>query len=655
MSKTKKIIIIVVCVILGLGLISTISSCRQEFNKVVKIKTVEDFMEISYQYGKDTNKQNKYILKNDLDFSGVTYTNPLMTLELGDSIAENEFQHVFDGNGHTIKNLTITGKYASLFGALGEDAQVLNLKLENVNITGEQIGAIFGASHEDTSMHTGVIKNVEVVSGTIGDGTTSIVGGIGGNAPGKVNIEDCVNRATINCKTFGGGMLGYAYQPGLNNNTNYGEIKSTKDYAADNHTKGAVGGIIGDLRITSLYNDEYTVANQKNYGTINAGELNYAGGVIGYVSYAPYWASGDTPKLKVTNCVNEGSISAKEYAGGIIGMGAGVYDDGPAIDYIDFNSCTNKASVYANRFTGGIVGSTVSCTNFKDCKNLANAEAKVGGGYKVGGIVGEVLKTRRTNRTATFENCENAMTIELGHQTQYQSVSAFQYASGICGFVEDGVSTEFKTCSNSGNLKTYETISINATQSSYYYLGGIVGYVKNSKIQYCSNSGNIEGNQYVGGIASKLEQSQDLDFYRNSNNGNIVAGSKGTSIYGMYVGCLVGEISFANGVKIIIMNGSNTGDIYLFNKTILAGGLVGNMSYDNTVDELTATVQLDNNQLDFTYYVYPNGNTVSYYNAVGSENMATTDAIIEALKAHNTDFTTAESSTANVDVNVVIG
>ena len=50
----------------------------------------------------------------------------------------------FDGNGHTISNLTVNGWKAGLFGYLG-GGFIKNLTLKNVNLTGAQVGAFAGA------------------------------------------------------------------------------------------------------------------------------------------------------------------------------------------------------------------------------------------------------------------------------------------------------------------------------------------------------------------------------------------------------------------------------------------------------------------------------------------------------------------------------
>ena len=69
-----------------------------------------------------------YALGQDIDASGfeITKSNPCWAQASG-------FVGTFDGNGHTISNLKVTGGQG-LFGALGADARVQNVKFENLHV-----------------------------------------------------------------------------------------------------------------------------------------------------------------------------------------------------------------------------------------------------------------------------------------------------------------------------------------------------------------------------------------------------------------------------------------------------------------------------------------------------------------------------------------
>ena len=92
------------------------------------IYTVADFLDIGGRLIHDqdnfTNKHFK--LMNDLDFTGVPYT-PIGTT------MTNYFNGVFDGNNHTIKNVSINNNYLynGVFGVIGPKGNVLNLNVKN--------------------------------------------------------------------------------------------------------------------------------------------------------------------------------------------------------------------------------------------------------------------------------------------------------------------------------------------------------------------------------------------------------------------------------------------------------------------------------------------------------------------------------------------
>src|SRR5690625_4940338 len=92
-----------------------------------------------------------YKLGADIDLSG--YDN-------WDQIGKNfgtAFQGTFDGDGHTIKNLTIIGNESNvgLFGYVlstkGYSPVIKNIQLENIHVTGNQnVGGLIGRVNYDT-------------------------------------------------------------------------------------------------------------------------------------------------------------------------------------------------------------------------------------------------------------------------------------------------------------------------------------------------------------------------------------------------------------------------------------------------------------------------------------------------------------------------
>lgn len=137
------------------------------------------------------------ILENDIDMTGVTWE-PVKATHPND----NYFRGTFNGNGHTISNLTVNNENKDEQGFIARlnDGAVKNLTLENVNITGkDNIGAVVGES-------SGKIYCCQVIGGSV-TGAFS-VGGIAGYA--SSNIYACSATCSVTGSQNIGGIAGYS-------------------------------------------------------------------------------------------------------------------------------------------------------------------------------------------------------------------------------------------------------------------------------------------------------------------------------------------------------------------------------------------------------------------------------------------------------------
>ena len=84
------------------------------------------------------NLSGNYILGGDIDLSGV-WASGEGWFPIGNFDAEGGYRGKFDGNGHTISNLTINrpeAEYQGLFGCLGHGAIVRNLNIVGGSVHG---------------------------------------------------------------------------------------------------------------------------------------------------------------------------------------------------------------------------------------------------------------------------------------------------------------------------------------------------------------------------------------------------------------------------------------------------------------------------------------------------------------------------------------
>ena len=174
---------------------------------------------VSVTFGKKTVSAPLYYRLNaDLDFTGVEKLTPIGT-------NSDPFRGYFDGNGHTISNLsytTSTEGRAGLFGMLS-GATVKNLTLQNASIilgtksnvsgSGLEYGLLAAYSKDSVIDNCHVTGNIEFMLNvnTTGSSTADIGGIVGSLTGGKILSSSFTG--TIDARysqVFVGGIVGYA-------------------------------------------------------------------------------------------------------------------------------------------------------------------------------------------------------------------------------------------------------------------------------------------------------------------------------------------------------------------------------------------------------------------------------------------------------------
>lgn len=184
----------------------------------------------------------------------------------------NAYTGIFDGNGHTITGLTVTGSndYAGLFGRIGSGGTVKNVKLEGVKIESDNdmssVGGVAGDSYD------GNIENCSV-SGSV-SGNNGTAGGVVGNQQ-KGSITGCSSSATVNAGIAAGGVAG-----GTNSGASLTGCYATGDVTLVSNDIGTcyAGGVVGNNGSSSTLKACYawgSVTGSKSSGTV------YVGGVTG--------------------------------------------------------------------------------------------------------------------------------------------------------------------------------------------------------------------------------------------------------------------------------------------------------------------------------------------------------------------------------------
>lgn len=335
-------------------------------------------------------------LMNDIDMSSIENWDPL------NPDGQYDLGIVFDGGGHSLKNLKSKGKhYSSLFGVLyGKCYNVKFVDAEIVSASNSGAGIIGG--YIGTGGKPAIVSEVEA-SGTITcNGKGQSVGGLGGNAR-EATIENCTVNVTVrnpmgdgSNRTASGGIVGKTIESdvkikncivrgvveitkGINNTYTGGivgwqsaagaEITGCEVYATVKSAGERVGGIVGHYQ-------GGTLSGCKFYGEVNAA-TQYAGGIAGITS----------SESVIENCLSSGKIVCKNYVGGIVGMNENT---------LAVRRCESSSTINCSDNVGGILGISKNdkVATIEDCVFSGNMTA----GQRVGGIVGDLVKGSSVRR-----------------------------------------------------------------------------------------------------------------------------------------------------------------------------------------------------------------------------------------------------------------
>ncbi len=183
------------------------------YPQTIEINSKEEFL----AFVKDINsnghlrQDNTYLLNTDIDLSGIDLSpigrneKPYYSNMISNSFDEG-FNCIFDGQGHTISNLTIryseeNGMYNGLFSIIGENGVVKNLNIENAFVapTDNNTSAMKHGTGILAGKSIGYIENC-TVNGSVNG--IYLTGGLCGIIAGTV--KDC----TVNADVYGSSNTG---------------------------------------------------------------------------------------------------------------------------------------------------------------------------------------------------------------------------------------------------------------------------------------------------------------------------------------------------------------------------------------------------------------------------------------------------------------
>jgi type II secretion system protein G len=336
----------------------------------------------------DYPRDGQYILMAQLDLSDYENWAPIGN-------ESKPFIGKFNGNNYVISNLIINSdkNYIGLFGHTKGNAEITDLGLENVDVTGyKHVGGLVGYNNSsiencyatgkvtgnftDTGglvgINKGTVKNCYAISTIIGEMS---LGGLVGTNNTSAAIENCYSTSEVTGNTCNiGNLAGY-------NNGSITNCYATGKATGNDKTGGLVGcnhssGTIEDCYATS----EVTGNNQNTGGLVGeslgsiknsyaTGEVfgtnNNTGGLVGY----------NNSSAAIEDCHATGKVTGSGYIGGLVG-----YNSSNAT----IKNSYATGEVTGNDRTGGLAGYNYSGT-IEDCYAIGN----VTGEDYVGGFVGQ--------------------------------------------------------------------------------------------------------------------------------------------------------------------------------------------------------------------------------------------------------------------------
>ena len=254
-----------------------------------QIATAQDLVDL----GDNPNDYDKhFILTAEIDLSGYTFNQAIIAPDTEPSspgfFHGTVFSGSFDGNGHSILNLVITGRaYLGLFGQIGSQAKASNLGIVDVDVIS------IGADHDNIGGLVG--ENFGSVVNCYSSGTVTgeaYVGGLVGVNSGSIRTS--FSTGTV-IGGLAGGLMGYSWGGTITASYSTGTVTGVSD----------VGGLVGSN--SGSITTSYSTGNVTGNGGV--------GGLVG-ISFDSITASYST-----------GSVTGFDDVGGLVGsdwFGTGV-------------------------------------------------------------------------------------------------------------------------------------------------------------------------------------------------------------------------------------------------------------------------------------------------------------------------------------------
>ncbi|WP_307023439.1 beta strand repeat-containing protein, partial [Ancylobacter polymorphus] len=305
------------------------SEAAPSVNGVVSIANAHQLQLVS------ANLSGTYLLSADIDASATSGTNAAGIWSAAGFVpigGSQSFTGRFDGNGHTISNLTINRPdsiYVGLFGVV-TNAVIRGVGLVGGSIAGDvYVGGLIGRDDGSTVSSAYSTANVSgrgVIGGLVGRASNAVydnlyaTGTVTANegAGGLIGYADgtTIDRSYASGTVSGGGVVGGLIGT-LLNGSNAGLL--TRSYATGAVSSSLwVGGLVGALQEASI-SDSYSTGAVTLNATSSNSDDPIVGGFVGYNYYGSITSSYSTGAVDAAACASclAGGFAGFSYNGSI--------------------------------------------------------------------------------------------------------------------------------------------------------------------------------------------------------------------------------------------------------------------------------------------------------------------------------------------------
>lgn len=439
------------------------------------IENAEQLAYLAQQVNNGTDyKWNHFLLFSDLDLNGNEWM-PIGT----DS---NPFWGGFDGGGHTITGMTITGDgdYVGLFGECrnftADSSYIKSVTVKGANISGHShVGAIAGEGANISDCYS--IENTICAAWC--------VGGICGSLTG--NISGCYNSSSVSGNSTAGGIMGSASSERTVGVVEYCyNIGAVTVRQQDSSVGGITGASAHRYNISNCLNCGKITGNGKNVGGIagstDSNYMNFIGNCY-YNSDLNNAGVGEGASDKVI------PLTTSQLCGALPeGLDSTIWKEGSV------DTSTAKATDTGSRF-GTATGTYINLTKVAKIGETKTASVPV---YNYVTTNGDDWDTYTLITTAEEF-------VAIGRDdTKWSGNYVLENDIDVSG-------VKLTSIGNPGTAYTGKfsgdghTIShINLQEGNGY--GSLFGYVKDSKVMLLAVNGEIDlGNNDAGGICGVLD------------------------------------------------------------------------------------------------------------------------------------------------------